>query len=60
MTATVISATVISTGTAFDGGWRRWWTVESARVGSDWRSLISLHFEICNRLQASSSAWSRS
>jgi hypothetical protein len=41
-------------------GWRRWWAIESARVGTDWRGLISLHFEICNRLQAISSAWASS
>jgi hypothetical protein len=54
--APIISATVTSTGTD-PAGWRRWWRIESARSGSDWRSLINLHFEICNRLQAISSSW---
>jgi hypothetical protein len=30
-----------SSGTAFDGGWRRWWAVESRRCGSDWISLVN-------------------
>jgi hypothetical protein len=34
---------------------REFWRAESARIGSNWKSLIQLHFEICNRLQASSS-----
>jgi hypothetical protein len=34
---------------------REWWADESVRVGTNWQSLISLHFAICNRLQASSS-----
>jgi hypothetical protein len=54
MNAPVISATVTSTGTD-PAGWRRWWRAESKRIGSDWHSLIGLHFQICNRLQASSS-----
>jgi hypothetical protein len=52
----VISATASSTGTNPDG-WRQWWNIEAKRVGSDWRSLISLHFDICTRLQAISSSW---
>jgi hypothetical protein len=35
--------------------WRAWWATEAERIGSNWQSLISLHFAICNRLQASSS-----
>jgi hypothetical protein len=34
-----------------------WWRAESERIGTDWRGLISLHFQICNRLQAASSLW---
>jgi hypothetical protein len=43
-----------SSGTAFDGGWRRWWHYESHRTGSDWHSVINLHLEISDRLRA---AW---
>jgi hypothetical protein len=39
--------------------WRQWWADESERVGTNWQSLIELHFAICNRLQASSSWWRR-
>jgi hypothetical protein len=35
--------------------WRQWWEVEAGTNGTDWQSLISLHFALCNRLQASSS-----
>jgi len=31
--------------------WREFWRVH----GTSWRSLIELHFEICDRLRASSS-----
>jgi hypothetical protein len=54
MNAPVISATVTSTGTD-PAGWRRWWVAESERIGTNWQSLITLHFAICNRLQESSS-----
>jgi hypothetical protein len=37
--------------------WHEWWADESVRVGTNWQSLISLHFANCNRLQASSSWW---
>jgi hypothetical protein len=37
--------------------WREWWRAESRQLGTDWRGLISLHLEICNRLQAASSLW---
>jgi hypothetical protein len=50
------SSTITSSGTNPDG-WRRWWRIESARRGSDWHSLIELHFEIADRLRASSSSW---
>lgn len=30
-----------SSGTAFDGGWRRYWAIESARVGTDWPTLLA-------------------
>jgi hypothetical protein len=46
--------TFTSTGDVL-AGLRRWWAIESARVGSDWRSVLSLHFEISDRLRASSS-----
>jgi len=44
--------TFTSTGTNPDG-WREYWRVH----GANWRSLIELHFEICDRLRASSSLW---
>jgi hypothetical protein len=34
-------ATSSSSGTAFDGGWRRWWTSERQRCNSDWEGLIA-------------------
>jgi hypothetical protein len=34
--------------------WLEYWRVH----GTSWRSLIELHFAICNRLQQSSSWWS--
>jgi hypothetical protein len=34
--------------------WRAYWQ----RQGVDWRSVIKLHVEICDRLRASSSWWS--
>jgi hypothetical protein len=34
--------------------WREYWR----RQGVDWRSVIKLHVEICDRLRASSSWWS--
>jgi hypothetical protein len=51
-----MSTTFSSTGTNPDG-WRRWWATEADRIGTNWRSLIELHFEICTRLRASSSSW---
>jgi len=44
------NSTAPSTGN--HAGWRRYWAAVSNRAGSDWPSLISLHFDICNRLQA--------
>jgi hypothetical protein len=52
-------ATLSSTGTNPDG-WRRWWAIEAERVGTNWRSLLSLHLEICDHLRAASSSWSLS
>jgi hypothetical protein len=40
--------------------WREWWREESGRVGSDWQSIIALHFQICARLRAESSSWASS
>ncbi len=48
---------ISSTTTPSTLDWHAWWADESERVGTDWQSLISLHFAICNRLQASSSWW---
>jgi hypothetical protein len=59
MSAPFISSTTSSTGTNPDG-WRRWWAVQSQLDGTDWRGLISLHFDICTRLQAISSSWASS
>jgi hypothetical protein len=53
-----ISTTVTSTGTDPDG-WRRWWAAEAVRTGTNWRSLLIFHFEISDRLRASSS-WGHS
>jgi len=36
---------------------RQWWATESVRIGTNWRSLISLHTDIVNRLQRESSLW---
>jgi hypothetical protein len=33
--------------------WRDFWRVH----GTSWRSLIDLHFQICDRLRATSSSW---
>jgi hypothetical protein len=52
-------ATLPSTGTDA-AGWRRFWADESIRVGTNWRSLLSLHLEICDHLRAASSSWCRS
>jgi len=30
-----------STGTAFDGGWHRWWQIEAANQNTDWKGLIT-------------------
>jgi hypothetical protein len=51
-------ATRPSTGTDA-AGWRRFWADESIRVGTNWRSLLSL-LEICDHLRAASSSWSLS
>jgi hypothetical protein len=40
--------------------WQAWWGKESERIGTNRGSLIELHFEICDRLRASSSSWRRS
>jgi len=29
---------------------RQWWQAEAARVGSDWRGVISLHWSVFRRL----------
>jgi hypothetical protein len=44
-------ATPSSTGTAADGGWRRWWEYESECAGSDWVSLIAAASEALHRLR---------
>ena len=33
--------------------WREFWRLEPARAGSDWRSLVRLHFQIGDQLRAS-------
>jgi hypothetical protein len=35
--------TSTSTGTAFDGGWQRWWRHEARITGTDWASLLRQH-----------------
>jgi hypothetical protein len=52
-------STVTSTGDVA-ASLRRWWSDEASRAGSDWRSVLSLHFEISDRLRASFSSWSSS
>jgi hypothetical protein len=47
-----------STGSC-SADWRRWWAAEAERIGTNRRSLIELHFQICDRLRASSSSWRR-
>jgi hypothetical protein len=42
--------TVVSTGDN-PADWRRWWAVESDRVGSDWPSVIGLHLTIVDQLR---------
>jgi hypothetical protein len=51
------SAKIIALSTA-DA--RAWWATEAERIGTNWRSLISLHLAICDRLQATSSSWGSS
>jgi hypothetical protein len=46
------SATIASSGSAFDGGWRRWWAAEAERTGSDWRSLMEVTDQVVGRLRA--------
>jgi hypothetical protein len=36
--------------------WREFWAAESERISTNWRSLISIHLEIVERLRASSSS----
>jgi hypothetical protein len=48
----IASSIITSTGTD-PAGWRDFWRTH----GTSWRSLIELHFEICDRLQACSSSW---
>jgi hypothetical protein len=48
-------ATAVSTGTAADGGWQRWWEIESRRNGADWKSLIDAADLALSRLRAAHS-----
>jgi hypothetical protein len=45
------SITLPSTGSS-PSDWRHYWAAESIRLGTNWRGLIGLHFDMCNRLQA--------
>jgi hypothetical protein len=45
------SITIASTGTD-PHSWRAWWSAEAEAGGTNWRGLIGLHFDVCNRLQA--------
>lgn len=47
------NVTTPSTGTDH-AGWRAFWQAEAEANGFDWRGLVGLHFDVCNRLQA---AW---
>jgi hypothetical protein len=44
-------ATLCSTGTAFDGGWRRSWAIEARRCGSDWRTLVNCAEAVLSQLR---------
>jgi len=44
-----------STGTC-PADWRRWWASESIRIGTNWRCLSELHWQIVERLRANSSS----
>jgi hypothetical protein len=39
-----------STGTAFDGGWQRWWEIEARITGTDWESLLRQHGRVFQQL----------
>ena len=41
-----------STGTAFDGGWHRWWQIEAANQNTDWKSLLAAADAALSRLRA--------
>jgi len=51
------SLTSSSSGTAFDGGWRRWWQIEAAANGFDWPGLFALHCSVVDRLRSVSPPW---
>jgi hypothetical protein len=36
-------SSITSSGTAFDGGWRRWWREQSLIDGTDWSTLYWQH-----------------
>jgi hypothetical protein len=48
------NVTVPSIGTN-RAGWRSWWQAQASCRGSDWPSLIGLHFTITDSLRSTSS-----
>jgi len=49
--ASTFNSTIPSTGID-PTGWHRWWHLESARVGTDWRSLLDAASAALSRLHA--------
>jgi hypothetical protein len=39
-----------STGSAFDGGWQRWWAIERVRTATDWVALLRQHERVFRQL----------
>jgi hypothetical protein len=53
---TILLPTSIHNSTGTDhAGWRAWWQAQASRQGSDWPSLIGLHFTITDSLRSTSS-----
>jgi hypothetical protein len=48
--SSTFTSTFISSGTAADGGWQRWWATESRRVGSDWPGILAAHAAVFQQL----------
>jgi hypothetical protein len=46
------NASINSSGTAFDGGWQRWWSEQSKLDQTDWKSLLDAADSAISRLRA--------